>query len=576
MNSLNTQNKVILPGKLSIECFEQVLTNLKDDPGTLFSCLLVNRCWCRLSVPLLWSHPFEYHGFGELAANIIQVYISCLPVDELQILIDEGLDLPECHPPLFDYPRYLQSFESAHFTGAIMSWLSTKVNTKTFASVLEERDMDISTNTYIVQTILGNLLFSRSKGIKDLDIVHFDEDDDSLIMDITTFDDANKALSRLEKLQFDYSGWSEQGDKSSEIISNLFDFMTQSSHNIQHIYINITNISDQDFDLPQIAISISNLIKSQNNLRDLIMLEFWTPDAAATIFDSLPSQSNSLTYLRLHDLYQDQYLFLLKILPTLKNLETLQLINLHPDIDEPFRFNESSDTIINLKNLHYQEEKSHLDISTLIGPIIRMANLNLRSLSLASVNPDLVEIIRQYCPNLTHLSLTLTTPEIPISVSNLLSTSVFLRHFSIYIYSSEFPFLTTEELLKFSRSFPKSILYFGFYLAINSDILNFFLKECPASFQVLSIYRPETIEENLLKVIINYAKDKKSLKKLLLDSDVDIYSYEGSVTSATIQEARSIIPIIDGTIEHNRPYSGSVMDDLNDRELWDSDLTPLS
>ncbi|RIA89500.1 hypothetical protein C1645_772150 [Glomus cerebriforme] len=199
-----------------------------------------------------------------------------------------------------------------------------------------------------------------------------------------------------------------------------------------------------------------------------------------------------------------------------------------------------------------------------------MANLNLKTLSLASVTPDLVDLIRKFCPNLTHLSLSLTTPEIPISVSDLLSCSIFLRHFSIYIYSSEFPFLTTEELLKFARSFPKSLLYFGFYLAINSDILNFFLKECPASFQVLSVYRSEIIEENLLKVIINYAKEKKSLRKLLLDSE--IYSYEGSIISAAIQEAKSFIPIIDGTIEYNRPYSGSFMDNLH-RDLWDNDIT---
>ena len=135
-----------------------------------------------------------------------------------------------------------------------------------------------------------------------------------------------------------------------------------------------------------------------------------------------------------------------------------------------------------------------------------MTSLNLRTLSLAFVTPELVELIRQNCPNITHLSLSLTTPEIPMEISDLLISSVFLRHFSIYIYSSEFPFLTTEELLKFARSIPKSLLYFGFYLAINSDILRYFLKECPASFQVLSVYRPEIIEENLLKVIINYTK----------------------------------------------------------------------
>src|SRR6266540_3209050 len=133
MNNLKKQpDKVVLPGRLSIECFEQVLIHFKNDPATLFSCLLVNRLWCRLSVPLLWSHPFEYHGFGDLAADIIQIYITCLPEDERQILIDGGLELPECPKPLFDYPTYLQSFETAHFTGAIMSWLS--IRAKSWAS----------------------------------------------------------------------------------------------------------------------------------------------------------------------------------------------------------------------------------------------------------------------------------------------------------------------------------------------------------------------------------------------------------------------------------------------------------
>ena len=36
-------------------------------------------------------------------------------------------------------------------------------------------------------------------------------------------------------------------------------------------------MSEQDLEFPQIAESILKLIKSQNNLRDLVMLEFWTP-----------------------------------------------------------------------------------------------------------------------------------------------------------------------------------------------------------------------------------------------------------------------------------------------------------
>ena len=89
-----------------------------------------------------------------------------------------------------------------------------------------------------------------------------------------------------------------------------FHFYIVSINRIAHI----VTISKQDLDLPQIAESISRLIQSQNNLRDLVMLEFWTPAAATTMFDALPSQAHSLTYLRLHDLHQDQYHLLLQLL----------------------------------------------------------------------------------------------------------------------------------------------------------------------------------------------------------------------------------------------------------------------
>ncbi|CAI2169931.1 19578_t:CDS:2 [Funneliformis geosporum] len=565
MNFNNQRDKVVIPGNLSVECFEQVLIHFKNDPATLFKCLLVNRLWCRLSVPLLWSHPFEYHGFGEFAANIIQIYIACLPEDKRQILIDESLPVPETKSPLFNYPNYLQSFESAHFTGAIMSWLSIRV--KPF---LEEQD--INTYTNFVQTILGNLLFNSSRGITDLDIVHFDEDDDSLIKDIISFEKANQTLSKLEKFQFDYSGWSEQEDKSSEIISNLFYFMTKCSHNIQHIYVNITNISDQDLDLHQIATSISELIQSQNNLRDLVMLEFWSPTASATIFNALPVQAHSLTFLRLHDLHQYQYLLLLPILPILTKLETLQFISFQPIYEEPEPIKYIELQPIHLKHLHYQEERSRVEGSALLEPILRMANMNLRTLSLVSVTPETIEIIGQNCPNLTHLSLSLTTSEIPVSLFGLLTSTKYLRHFSIYIYSSEFPFATTENLQQFAISFPKSLLYFGFYLSITPYILDFFLKACPAAFQALAVYRPEIIDENLLQILINYANERQSLKKLYLD---DFYSFEGRAITAALKEAKKVIPFIQNTISSNQPYSGPVMDNPRDEDLWDYDNIKL-
>ncbi|CAG8592213.1 1663_t:CDS:2, partial [Racocetra fulgida] len=366
------------------------------------------------------------------SSDIIQMYISCLPEDERQLLIDEGLDLPPVTPLLFDYSKYLQSFDSAFFTGAIMSWLTTRANYRLDSE--KDDDPDLCTYTYLVQCVIGNLLFSHSKGLRDLDLAHFEDDDDSLIIDIATFDDANKALSRLENFQFDYSGWKlndTDDDKSSEIISNLFNFMAECSHNIQYIYINITNLAGKDDELVQIARSFKRLIEAQKAVRELIIVEFWSPYVADILFNSLICQWKSLTYLKFHHLDSDQFGLLLPILPILVNL-------------------------INIKHLYYRDEKSHVDSQNFIIPILQMSNNNLRTLYLEDVTPFLIQQIGNNCKHLTHLSLTLVTPEIPDLLFTLLRSLKNLVHFSLYSNSTECPFLSTDSLTQFSEAIPES------------------------------------------------------------------------------------------------------------------------
>ncbi|PKC66428.1 hypothetical protein RhiirA1_419332, partial [Rhizophagus irregularis] len=37
----------------------KVLKYLQNNYSTLHSCILVNRLWCRLVIPLLWENPFS-------------------------------------------------------------------------------------------------------------------------------------------------------------------------------------------------------------------------------------------------------------------------------------------------------------------------------------------------------------------------------------------------------------------------------------------------------------------------------------------------------------------------------------
>lgn len=47
------------PSLLPIECWQEIFKNFGNDKKSLHSFLLVNRTWCKMIVPMLWSNPFQ-------------------------------------------------------------------------------------------------------------------------------------------------------------------------------------------------------------------------------------------------------------------------------------------------------------------------------------------------------------------------------------------------------------------------------------------------------------------------------------------------------------------------------------
>src|SRR5438105_12555279 len=82
-----------------------IIENIQDDTSTLFNCFLVNRCFCRITVPLLWDNPFISY---DKSHSIITQYIFNLNEAELVSLIPYNIKLPIFKQPLFNYPSYLK------------------------------------------------------------------------------------------------------------------------------------------------------------------------------------------------------------------------------------------------------------------------------------------------------------------------------------------------------------------------------------------------------------------------------------------------------------------------------------
>src|SRR6266542_5194438 len=62
---------------LPTECMQEIFKHVQAQGFGLYSCLLVNRYWCKNIIPLLWSRPFEVLS-SENRYKLIHTYLACL------------------------------------------------------------------------------------------------------------------------------------------------------------------------------------------------------------------------------------------------------------------------------------------------------------------------------------------------------------------------------------------------------------------------------------------------------------------------------------------------------------------
>src|SRR5215471_5648755 len=53
-----------------------IFEELKDDGNTLFSCLLVNKNWFYIIIPILWKNPWKYLKKNLVLLKVIMSHLS--------------------------------------------------------------------------------------------------------------------------------------------------------------------------------------------------------------------------------------------------------------------------------------------------------------------------------------------------------------------------------------------------------------------------------------------------------------------------------------------------------------------
>ncbi|PKY15946.1 hypothetical protein RhiirB3_428234 [Rhizophagus irregularis] len=97
-----------------------IIKYFKNDFSTLHSCILVNRLWCRLAIPLLWENPFSIPNKNY---NFIIIYLHNLNGDLKAQLSKYKID-DKLFPSntLFNYPTFLKYLYTQKIISSIKEW----------------------------------------------------------------------------------------------------------------------------------------------------------------------------------------------------------------------------------------------------------------------------------------------------------------------------------------------------------------------------------------------------------------------------------------------------------------------
>ncbi|CAG8556219.1 7689_t:CDS:1 [Acaulospora morrowiae] len=384
---------------LPVEILQKIFSYL--NVSSLHSCLLVNRCWCVSVIPLLWREPFDSFDYHKVqiwykSANLIRTYVSCLPDEIKNSLMNENVILPHAAliKPTFEYSSFLQCLDYILLFQATGIWIAENER------VTPRKIRKITFRHYLVAEELCKLFF-RSSNLRYLkyDKTHdLPNSSDVEYIPLRHLPEAETCLSRLEK-------FCVMGSVPNVIISTI----AQVAHNLKEIEIETLGDNDE---------ILATLIGSQRNLRSLII---YAEDFLPTVAKALKHRVSNLRSVKLDwelslplDLFVDSVdleKFSVHQYSSIARRETFEAFS-----NAEFR---------KLRKLHLITPRLYLDqMSKLIrntGGSLRDLNIYFEKVNGIEHCKEFIHTIGKACPNIQKLHIFVPDEAIPLLPSLLMS-----------------------------------------------------------------------------------------------------------------------------------------------------------
>ncbi|GBB85036.1 hypothetical protein RclHR1_11600001 [Rhizophagus clarus] len=476
-----------------------IIKYFHSDFATLHSCILVNRLWCNLAIPLLWENPFSIPTENY---NFIKIYLNnYLNDDDLKTKFNEYKIIYNLSPSntLFNYPRFLKYLNTFEIISCIKSWSGF---------LKHERPKFIR----LVYTTLFKIFIENELNLRifeiEISVRYYDyfNDISELILQNTTF------IYNIKNLNL-HIGYS---DDSLHYRNTSSDKHILIRNRILQIINSHQNFKEISLCYYPLYLSLLNNYNYSNTLKSIILchVDFKGITNLTEIFEQL------------HVLESVHILYCISL-----NISFVQqIINL----TKPFKLKSLLvDRLSQIEPLELLLRKSG-DYLENFG--FDFPNTNGKPLLLQ----QLLELTVKYCKNINYLYLSGIVSQITYLVLKLIENNQNLNYLFI---STGFDSTKIEcgsiILQNLGQILPSKLEYLNLFLAIEESDFEIFLKNSQDTF-IRKLLFYSSISQNILPSIKEHIMKKKRTKylatvipsseeALLFDECTDLMSLDDEV-----------------------------------------------
>jgi hypothetical protein len=419
-----------------------ILKELKNDSQSIYSCLLVNRTWCKATVPILWSDPvnqFRIYPSVNVYNILLNVILLHLSEETRNNLKNQGIELfmETYQKPLFNYISFWKNLNLFFLENMLTFVLDT--DKKTSISIIRNEILKL----FNMNTKFQSLVQSQCSHISGNE----------------------SCFSELEYLYCDSGISSDTLERLAEINTSIrklsFNYCYNSSYNI--------GIDGHNYNL-----GIKRLIETQKNLREINFFSYSHTSNESyykSLEESLIKCADTVQYLKI------SWNPSTKFLSHLVNLLSLEIINVYHYNDLKDWSNLEKITLPTLKFLKIEKVPAKF-----LAGLIKNTGENLIEICILYQGIDyggnLFQAICQKCPKLNYLKLSLYESDISNFESVLINCQFLIGLVVMEDMKEKLPYLPYfnkfdwNKLLKILvRSSPNSLFKFKFSSTEMSDIV---------------------------------------------------------------------------------------------------------